>query len=366
MAALSNLVRVLSLTTGTGTLTLGSALTGFLNPTQAGMIDGVTYSYAIEADYTTVGDDLVPTSREIGLGVYTASGTTLTRSVINSTNGNALLNLAGDEQVIITLNATMIREVLTGPRTYYVRTDGNDNNSGLANTAGGAFLTHAGAIAAISAKVDNGGYDVTISAQNTTWTAPINVSSFPLGIGALIFDFNGGSLTVTTGHAILVSVAFARVYVANVTISASAAGATALLARGARSVLSISSGVTIGATSGPQLYADNGSMVSNYINGFIAYTISGGGTYHHYASGPGSLCMAGGSVTITGTPAFGTAFAGAVDGCSVSWPFATFTGSATGPRYSATDLGMVNTFTGNVNYLPGNSAGSTARGGQYN
>ena len=65
--------------------------------------DGI--SYAIEADYVTVGDDLVPTSREVGTGTYTVSGTTLTRTVINSTNSNALLNLAGDEQVIVLPNA---------------------------------------------------------------------------------------------------------------------------------------------------------------------------------------------------------------------------------------------------------------------
>lgn len=123
MAKLANIVRVSSATIGTGTLTLGAAITGFLTPTQAGMLDGVQYSYAIEADYVAVGDDLVPTSREVGIGTYTASGTTLSRdTILNSTNSNNALNLAGDEQVIIAFNSSTVREVIPGDRSYYVRT----------------------------------------------------------------------------------------------------------------------------------------------------------------------------------------------------------------------------------------------------
>lgn len=117
-----NLVRCTSATTGFGSLTLGGAVTGFLTPTQAGMQNAQYYSYAIEADYTTIGDDLVPQSREVGYGQYISSSNVLNRNIINSTNGNAPLNLAGDEQVIITVLAHDIRETLIGPRFYFVRT----------------------------------------------------------------------------------------------------------------------------------------------------------------------------------------------------------------------------------------------------
>ena len=82
------------------------------------MVDGATYSYAIEADYVTAGDELVASSREVGTGTYTASGSFLICGVVNSTNSNALLNLSGDAQVIITPLRQDFREILTGNCTY--------------------------------------------------------------------------------------------------------------------------------------------------------------------------------------------------------------------------------------------------------
>lgn len=96
MAKLYNLARMTTATVGAGTITLGSAanLNGVLYLTfaQAGVLDGDTVTYAIE--------DPAGAS-EIGTGVYTASVSTLTRTVINSTNGNAAINLSGRAQVFI-------------------------------------------------------------------------------------------------------------------------------------------------------------------------------------------------------------------------------------------------------------------------
>lgn len=91
MAKLANLARMSTSTTGTGTITLGSAVTGFLSFASAGVTSGQTVSYAIED-----GD-----AREVGRGVYTSSGTTLTRSVLVSTNSNSAINLSGNAQVFI-------------------------------------------------------------------------------------------------------------------------------------------------------------------------------------------------------------------------------------------------------------------------
>lgn len=95
MAKLFNLARMTTATTGTGTITLGSAVTGFLSFAAAGVGDGETVTYAIQDGAAS----------EIGRGVYTSSGTTLTRSVLKSTNGGNAINLSGQAQVFVTASA---------------------------------------------------------------------------------------------------------------------------------------------------------------------------------------------------------------------------------------------------------------------
>lgn len=89
---LYDLVRVNTSTTGTGTITLGSAIAGFLTFVQGGVQDGDVVAYGI-ADGV---------SSEVGHGTYTAaSGGTLTRSVIASTNSGSPISLSGTAQVFI-------------------------------------------------------------------------------------------------------------------------------------------------------------------------------------------------------------------------------------------------------------------------
>lgn len=92
MAKLVNLARMITPTTGTGTLTLGAAAPGFLTFAQAGVNNNDLVSYGISDG---------PNS-EVGTGLYTAAGLTLTRNVIKSTNSGSPINLGGSAHVFVT------------------------------------------------------------------------------------------------------------------------------------------------------------------------------------------------------------------------------------------------------------------------
>jgi hypothetical protein len=144
MAKLYNLARMSTATTGTGTITLGSAVSGYLTFAGAGVQNGETVTYAVKDG----------SSSEIGEGVYTASGTTLTRSVIKSTNSDTAISLSGSAEVFITPShrhfmdsgTLMLFQQTSAPTGWTKQTTHNDKAlrvvSGTASSGGSsAFST---------------------------------------------------------------------------------------------------------------------------------------------------------------------------------------------------------------------------------
>lgn len=110
--ALANIARVFTSTKGTGSVVLGSAVTGFNTFDGAGVTTGSVVTYAIE-DYNAEG---LVNAREVGQGAYTTATKTLTRTTVySSTNGGAKLNLSGGAQVFITAAK---EDLLPGPPDY--------------------------------------------------------------------------------------------------------------------------------------------------------------------------------------------------------------------------------------------------------
>jgi len=109
MVVLVNRAKMTTSTTGTGTITLGSVVDGYQTFAAAGVSDGDSVRYVIE-DGTS--------NWEIGSGTYTASGTTLSRTPSESSDGGSAITLSGDAIVFISAIASDIQPVTLVTTTF--------------------------------------------------------------------------------------------------------------------------------------------------------------------------------------------------------------------------------------------------------
>lgn len=124
-------------------------------------------------------------------------------------------------------------------------------------------------------------------------------------------------------------------------------------------------GINFGAVGAYHLFA-NTPGAQFFVDG--NYTISGapGAGAHWAVTAPSQIFASSLTITLTGTPNFSGAFALAQAGGTIWVPSVTFSGSATGSRYSASENGVIHVSGGGATYLPGNAAGTATTGGQYN
>ena len=249
------------------------------------------------------------------------------------------------------------REVLTANRTYYVRTDGSNSNTGLANNSGGAFLTMQKAFDVIKSTLDLAGYTVTIKVSATGAYAALALASW-VGGGEVYLEGDTANMD-------------------NVTITGiSLTGPTLGIFRVRYVKFVGTSGIAIDLQDSGILKFDAVNFGGTYSYhcvsrqpgchiqavGAVGYTISAGAAVNHiYCLQEGVFTVFGSkTVTLTGTPAFGVFIAstpGFVSTVGITW-----SGGATGARYSVTDNGKL--LSSGVT-LPGNADGSVDRGGVY-
>ena len=100
-----------------------------------------------------------------------------------------------------------------------------------------------------------------------------------------------------------------------------------------------------------------------------SYTVIGGAQQHFLASTGSFLFIQGNPVVVTliGTLNFPTAFALCINGAQISLPGSqlSFSGAATGVRYSAVMCGCIGTNGAGESFLPGSLPGNKFTGGQY-
>lgn len=204
---LFNRVKVGTATVGTGTITLGPALTTYLDFASGGVANGNQVSYLIEDG----------NNWEIGTGTYTSSGTTLSRTVIKSSNSNAAIVLSGTAAVSITAlstdivtpdNAqTLTSKTLTSPTINTPNlTGGTINNAtiGATTPSSGVFSSltaTSGTLNATSvgATTRSTGAFTTLAANSTvTFTGGDNSIGIPSAVSGVTMAIGG--TTTSTGQ----------------------------------------------------------------------------------------------------------------------------------------------------------------------
>jgi hypothetical protein len=199
------------------------------------------------------------------------------------------------------------RQILAANRTYYVRTDGSDSNTGLANTSGGAFLTVQKALNAV-ASLDLATFDVTIQLADGTYTGANTVSGPWLGSGVVSVQGNTSTpanVVVDGGGAPCFWVkSGGRLRVTGLEIR----GAVGLYSDSG-SAITVSTAMRFGTCAAYQMYASlNGTIKTDV----AAYTICGTGAIDHLALDDGGIVvLTSTTVSFVACPAFSGAFASA-------------------------------------------------------
>jgi hypothetical protein len=361
-------IKVSTATIGTDDFGLGSAASAaFQDFDAAGVPDGATVHYSA---YTT-------SEFECGEGVYDAGGPTLSRDTIfASSNGGAIEDFGSSPTVVVSPLAETYRTRLTEDTTYYVRKDGDDTNTGLADSAGGAFATIAHALNVVS-KLDVNGYKLIVQVGNATSGAPwAEIITLPriTGIGATysVYDpttwpeLRGDPTTPTNVWIIYNS----HVSGSSTTIRNGDVAGQWIINGFA---MSSSNGSNISSGHGGLLLVKNMHFGVNFdfdlqtgaagtiiVNGTI--TIAGNRPFHLSGVGPGYISYWPDSLVLSGTPNFTGAFTYIEEGMVQEGDGTlNITGSATGKYFNLEGASLrlwTLTPTQALTALPGSIAGT--------
>lgn len=311
MVKLVNRAKMTTATTGTGSITLGSASSGFQSFAAAGLINADVVRYVIEDG----------TAWEIGTGTYTATGTTLTRSVSESSNADAALNLTGSAVVYVSAAAADIPPTtLTITNLTAAYTVVADDLGKIINCTNNSFT-----VSLTSAATLGVGFSVTI--WNTSTTTSHQITIDPAGsetidaIATLVLRRGEGVQIVCDGTNFQIgNKKTMRGYAENFS-----AGDTRPSASG-------SSAIAMGASataSGAQSFAAGGwatasGTASVSIGGYITAAIASanyGTAIGSHSAGRGSQAVTGaGAMALGGSYASGTdSFAAAITNNTASY-----------------------------------------------
>lgn len=245
-----------------------------------------------------------------------------------------------------------LREVLAANRTIYVRVSGNDSTGNGSLVAPYATVQKG---ADVAAQLDTSIYAVTIDIGAGTYAEAVQLKP-PVGGGRILFSGAGATTIVqpSAGHCFSAS-SGGLFRLANMKLQKPSGGTGHGISVSNGAIVEWT-GINFGACTGRHVFASS-SGVALCVG---SYTISGGALYH-WAQQYGYVQCVNQAVTLSGTPDF-TSFAYSLLPGSIHVNGTTYSGSATGQRYSADSNGVIYTLGAT---LPGNSAGAETNGGEY-
>lgn len=255
------------------------------------------------------------------------------------------------------------RILLTGSANYYVATTGNDSTGD--GSSGNPWLTIEHAINYIIENIDTAGNSVTINVANGSYAAGGTLPGPLVGSGLLLIVGDTGSPSSCSIAVTSLSDAFPFTALQCGIMSVDGFEISNSVGYGAGAVnggrLFVGPHMIYGACLTNQLIAQD---AGSYLNITPGYAISGSAGQHIGSNTGAQIINSGtGTVTLTGTPAYSSAFVSCdINSISVLTGI-TWSGSATGVRFIVDHGGVIITGTGgNLTYFPGNSAGSLNNG----
>lgn len=310
-------------------------------------MDGCTLTGAISSGRTTIHDRSF-------VNFYSCVD-----SMTTSRYGPGTYNVEDGSVVTDTLYATL---------NFYVRTDGDDDNDGLAATAARAFATVQGALDRLAtfprdANKPSAGVSVKINIADGTYSEVVklrtmaafesvriigNVSTPANVVIAGTTDAINGTKPVSTTYSIE-------------SCKLTAAAGSCIRAEAGTQISF--TGVNFGSATVAHIQVNAGGTV--LCAG--SYSISGGGALHGYATNGGIIDY--GAATITATVTANVTFSNAtiklaglavahIDSTKVTWSLGVYT--VTGKRYALSGLSVLDLNSGGGSYIPGSIAGTTA------
>lgn len=384
MPAPGDLIHQQSTSTGTGNITLSSVNGKRTFNDEFGTGGTNKFDYFIS--------NQAAAEWERGTGHLSASTTLVRDTVLASSNANAAVNFsAGTKDIANDVPAALQvrgpgsaivgnialwdssagnllkdagyapRAVLTANRTYYVRTDGSDSNTGLANTSGGAFLTIQKAINTII-PLDLAGFSVTIQVGAGTYTGGALLTTPILGgVVTLLGDAaTPANVIISTTSADCISVqGGALLQVSGFELRTTTSGSCLSAQTFGR--IAMTGPMRFGTAATAHIVVQSDGQINT---GAQNYTISGGAAYHYLFQSGGQITDVVNTVTLSGTPAFSVAFALGQTTAVLTALGQTFSGSATGKRFDVTGNAVINNNGAGSSYFPGSVAGTQGTGGE--